>query len=376
MVAATSRAREDGRPVRRGVAPGLIAFAIALGGASAAPAQQLAYTGPRDDPVAVAVRDHLAATARDRRLGFVDLAESPPAPSRAPGLCAAGIRAYQQLDLEAAERSLDQCLAEIGRTGGAGLSPRQIADAHVYRAMVAIERQQAERARDQLIAAATVSPGYALDQARFRPSLVASFERARAAVAGAAPAVVELELPDRCDLRIDGAESTGVSALSLRPGRHYLAIRCEGFEPFAAAPTFQSPRQRYRPPLVARLPDRQRVLAATGARWILWARLDGSVLELRRLVRGEADGARRWRVEIASPARVDRIDPIVDSLVARPEPRLPERPAAPLSIRRRWYQRPWVWIAAGALAGAAIAVPFALAGDGGGGFRVVPEGVP
>ena len=344
-----------------------LAIAVIAGGALPAAAQPeppaLAYTGPADGAVATAVRERLARFARERGIGLVDLARpAPPAP-RARELLAAGIEAYHGFRYAQALASLEAAVAEVEASGAAGLERRELADLFLYRALSATETGDAEIARDNLVRAAVIHPGYPIDKARFRPSLITAYERAREAVLAVAAAEVELVFPERCEVTLDGGETSAGAVHSLRPGRHLIRARCPGKRPFAASPTFAAGRQRYAPPLEAAADPRASALAETApAPRVIWASLESGDLAIALLDRATGKTTRRWKLRLESATEVSRLDAILASVIEREF----AAPAAPPVIvekksgSRPLVRQPWFWVAVGAVAVSAVAVPLAL----------------
>jgi hypothetical protein len=343
--------------------------AVAITGAAAPVTAQtaqpaVAYTGPAQGDLATAVRAQLDGFARRRGLGLADLGTPPALPIRTKQLLASGIEAYHALDYPAAKEALDRCVAEVESTGGAALDRRELADLFLYRALGATETGAAEEARDNLIQAATIHPSYPIDKARFRPSLVASYERARDAVRALDPARVELALPDGCRVALDGGDVTGVRGHELRPGRHYIRAECPGKRPFAASPTFAAGEQRFAPDLEPLVGDRVRAMAATApAARVIWVALAASgEVDVALIDRAAGKALRRWTMRLESVAAAPRLGEVLESIIERefaapvPEPIVVERPLSPA----RWYQKPWVWIAVGAAATGAVALPLII----------------
>lgn len=343
---------------------GLIAVGLAWGAPARAQAPAaLAYTGPSSD-LGTAVRDRLARFASERGLGLADLADPRPAAGHAATLLRQATAAYFEFRYAEAARLLDQCVADIAATGAAGLSRRQLADAFLFRALARTEQGRAEEARDDLIRAATLHPAYAIDKARFRPSLVAAFERARAAAVAGPRASVSVGLPAGCELEVDAAEAGAAETLSLVPGAHFIRARCPGKQLLVARPTFVPGEQSYRPKLEPRPSDRARALGATASARLIWVSLSRErrgAVAVELVDRASGKVKRRWSLALEGPGDAARLEPVLASVLDReltpaappPEVVLRDRP-------RRWYERPWLWVAVGAAAASAAILPFAL----------------
>lgn len=326
----------------------------------------IAYTGPASGAVATAVRDQLQGFAGRRGMSFADLATPAVARSRARELLAAGIEAYHALRYANALASLESALAEVESRGGAELNRRELADLFLYRALSATETGATEVARDNLVRAATVYPSYPIDEARFRPSLVASYERARDAVRAAAAAEVELALPEGCRVWLDGGDASGVKLHSLRPGRHFIRARCPNKKPLVASPTFAAGKQRFAPTLEPAVDHRARALAATAPTpRVLWADLAGAEVSVALIDRASDKILRRWTVRVDTPAAAKKLDGVMTSIVERefaapvPDPVIVEKQAP-----RAWYEKPWLWVAVGVVGASAVAVPILILRSG------------
>lgn len=328
------------------------------------PAPAIAYTGAAAGEVPAAVRDALSGFAQRRGIGFADLATPESTEPTAKPELAAGIEAYHALKYAEALASLDRAYAEVETSGGADLDRRELADLFLYRALSATETGAAEIARDNLVQAATVHPSYPIDTARFRPSLVASWERARDAVKAEVAAEVELGLPGGCRVWLDGGDASGITSHSLRPGRHFIRARCPGKAPLVASPSFAAGKQRFAPALESVAGDRARALAATGpAAKLIWVDLggDGSIA-IALIDRAGDKTLRRWTLRVDSPGSATRLEGVLASIVDRefaapaPEPVVVQRPPPP----RRWYEKPWLWVAVGVAGASAVAVPILI----------------
>jgi hypothetical protein len=365
------------RPVAAAIAA-LLASAPSAAIAEA-PVAAVAYTGPSDG-LAAPVRERIGRFARERALGFADLADPTATTSPAPALLAKAIAAYFEFRYAEVVSLLDDAAAAISATGAADLNRRELADVFLFRALARTELGENAEARDDLVRAATVHPGYVLDPARFRPSLIAAFERARGAVGEGPRAEVELGFPPACQIWLDAASSAGAPELIAAPGVHVIRARCPGHRELVAEPTFAAGRQRYRPALEPLPGDRERVLAATAGAALIWVELSRSrpgALTVSLLDRSSREIRRRWTLRLAGADDARRLDPVLASILDRalspaaPEPRIivTERP-------RPWYRREWVWAAIGAAAAGAVILPFALSGSESSGFGVGPVEVP
>lgn len=368
------------RGSRRGSARAAVALAALIAAAVPAHAQPgaagpplIGFHAPRGAPPAAAVaKGALARAAEQRGTAFVDLSPAAPPPAEAPRDLARAIEAYHQVAYDDALARADDGLTEAATSGARGLTPAQLGELYLYRALAASELGDSARAWDDFLRAATVDPTRTLDPARFAPRVVESYQRAVAAVAAQPRLTALVEAPAACRRWLDGREATEAELGAVR-GEHIVRVECPGHAPWGASIALATDRQVIRPALVAEEPPGPAALGASAA-----ARgLDGAVLARVTTVEGRAvlvlervarDGrvARRVSATLgrdAGPAArgaLDRLLEVGGPVVATTRP-----------AERRWYEHPLVWGAVGVAVASAILVPIALSGgDGATGFDV------
>jgi len=342
----------------------MIAAALAWAAtAAAAPAADLVVFHAPDraaGPAVNAVRDALAAVARRRGAAWIDASPTAPPPPATAQAIAEAQRAYDQLQFDAAVSALDRAAAELERTGAAGLDPRGLADLFLYRGLVRVQLGDA-RAWDDLVEAAALDPGRALDPARLPPRAIEAYGRAADAVRAAPRATLTVRVPDRatgCEIAIDAARATDGKA-EVATGRHFVLVRCPGHQPWASAITTAAGAATVDAAPVREAPpgdDELAIQARTaGAHALVAVSVSGApaIATLRRMgVDGKVDD--RATVATGGAHAAEDAAAALDRLLAPPVTIAPER----------WYEKRWVWAAAGAGVAAAVLVPILLVDRG------------
>ncbi len=380
-----------GRTRALAIVPILVTAAWVGSAAAQEPIPSIALTGKASSRGALAidaVRTALIGFAAERGLGFRDLTSTTQGPDSASrDALNRAIVDYSAFRYAEAVKGLEALEPELARTGARGLSRSQLADLFIFRAMSRTELGVVDGARDDLVRAATHFPGYQLDEARFRPSLRADFERARQSVAATGLAEVSFDLEAGCLVHLDAERLNVTTLLKVPAGNHYLRVDCAGYEPFATAIVIQAGAQQIKPPLVATLTARELALSnARGAAreprgTLLWVHADVNDvgrfgIELVEIASGES--RRVWSVRVDSAEQANAVPDVLTSLLDT-EFRVATGPpiviAPPTTVR--WYQRKWVWLAIGAAAATAVILPFALRDDSTAtGFDIGVEGLP
>ena len=370
------------------------AAVAALACAAAGPA--LADTAPlfvfHAPPEAIAqaqaARAALEASAARRGSVLVDLSEPAEPAARAPAHLRRAIEAYHDLRHADALAEASAGLDEAAATGALGLSPTELSDLLLYRALALTEQGDAARAWDDFVRAAALDPARKLDPVRFAPRAVEAFARASGAVAEAPTASLTVALAPDCAVWLDGRAAQPGARLTTTRGEHYLRARCPGHAPHGERLLIAGPEHRVEPALRPRRPPTARrvreVARARGFSAALWAEAvpeaGGRALLVLRLVddtrAAGASSARRSPRRIALrigagaagavEAAVARLlEPVVEvtgPVAVRPAP------------RARWYRQPWFWGLVGAAAASAVLVPLAIDSDPPSGFDLRPGG--
>jgi hypothetical protein len=328
-------------------------------------------------PEVTAMRQALSEVARAERTTLLDLSPRLPPPAAAAAALRRAVEAWEAFRYHEALEAVTAAAAEASATGGQGLSPSELSDVFLYRALLHAQGGDTVRAWDDFVRAATVDPARRLDPLRFPPRTVETFQRAVTQVQ-AAPrgSLVVPDLPDSCHIAVDGRALAGREASSLPLGEHYLRIECPTAAPFATvvvvSQALQSVRAELRPWAI---PDDGEVLAlarARGARAVVYVRAHGtepgSTVSLRLL------GARPAQV-FAAPTEAPAALRSLIAGVVRPR-RLPLVPTVPAAAPRPppWYASPWLWAGVGAALTAAVLLPLTLDREPASGARIVVEG--
>jgi hypothetical protein len=359
---------------------------LALGLCAASAAARAADEPPlvvfHAEPVDAAVLRALEQAAERSGAALVDLSPRPEPAPEAPILLRRAIEAYHDFRYPDALASADAGLAEAARTGAAGLSATDLSDLLIYRGLAHTEQGDAARAWEDFIRAAALDPARKLDPVRYSPRVVETFGRAVKAVLGSPAATLSVKAEQRCQVWVDGRDTSGQPALSVMRGEHYLRVACPGHAIYGAVILVAALRHEVNPGLRA-LPvvtaSRARAIARErGVSRVVWAQVApaGSgppLLTLQLFVAGAARprstaavGLGNERSPAAIAAALERLIrplPVQAPVLVRPSPPTP------------WYQKPWVWGIAGAVIASAILIPFVVDSETPSGFDVRPEGM-
>jgi hypothetical protein len=165
----------------------------------------------------------------------VDLAAPPP--PRASAALATAAAFMGELRWPDALRELETAAHDAVVTGAAGLSPAELSDIYLFRAIVRQKLQPAETARiwEDYVRAATYTPERVLDPGRVSPTAVETWSRAVAAVQARASATLIVRAPADATIAIDGRTPVRSPALvpGLRPGEHLVRVEEPGRWPWA-----------------------------------------------------------------------------------------------------------------------------------------------
>jgi DNA-directed RNA polymerase subunit K/omega len=344
--------------------------------AAAAPASQPAraaivpvlWSAPdAPKPAVAAVRRALEAAAPGRTL--LDLSPAAEPPATAAERLRAGIVLYDRLRQDEARAALDEAAADATARGAAGLTPAELSDVYLYRALCAHVRGDATRAWDDFVRAAVVAPGRVLDPARFPPKAVAMMRRAKDEVAAAPRGTLSVVAPGGARVFVDAADAGVAPAQvpALPYGQHLVRVEHPGHATWVGVVHMAATAQRLEPPL-RRLqpPDDLAVAAAARDRGASHALLavvtghdGGARLEVRLVDQaGQRPFAERTRAADAATALARAVATVREPGPAVTGPAVPPaRPRPPTP----WYQRAWVWAVVGAVVvSASVAIPLAV----------------
>lgn len=316
---------------------------------------------------------------------------APEAPARAGELLAEAARAYSSMEAGRALAILGDARAELDRVGG-GEEGRGTATRLALLEALALHAAGREAEVDEALRRAlAVEPDVAIDPVEYPPWLR---ERAMALAATPLPvAALELHGAPGAEARVDGEPACVLPcAHEVRQGPHRVRVVRSGRRPFVAALTVTGPTTtlevELEPDVAALALDARGAIAAGRPPDDARAVFDGVVWATLR-----EDGARGRVLEgayypAAAPRRTATV-PLVTSDAAtleracrslvsaltaevtavppgsrlRTSRRPPARPA-------RWFESPWVWIAAGAVVAAGgIGIAVAAAAEPAGDFR-------
>jgi hypothetical protein len=334
-----------------------VAAHLALGSPAGAaePAPILYYWAPADAPAAADARGAVDDLARRRGTALLD--RSPPGPElpAAPALLRGAVEDYQGFRYEQALDKLQRALDEAGRTGAAGLSPTELSDLLIYRALVQEQRGDKPRAWDDFLRAAVVDPTRRLDPVRFSPRTVESFTRATDKVTADPPVELTLDAPAGCQIAVDGRPASAGRPLPVRRGEHYLRATCPGMLPWAERDTVDAARTLRPAPAAPQRPAPGELVADArrrGARTLIAITIGaeaGPVTALLQLY-DAGTGKERSRAVLRLGRRA------ADDLAAAADRMIDEvvHPVPIAGPQRPWYRswQAWSWVGGGMAAGA------------------------
>ncbi len=311
-----------------------------------------------------AARDALDQVARRRGTVLLDLSPRAPAAPTAPESLRRAGEAYRDFRYDAALKLLESAMAEAARTGAAGLSPAELSDLFIDRALVFTQRGDTARAWEDFTAAATLAPTRKLDPVRFSPRVIETFDRAVAAVTADPPVTLAIDAPAACSAFIDGRPTGDQRTVQVRRGEHYARVECPDRPAWGDRVLAQPDGAPVRPALPPEArPDRKAALERArrrGARTAIWAVVAATndhptlSMELVDLARGKTLATVFARIGSQSAAEIaTAADKLIDRIVAPPRPVIVAGPT-------HWYERPWVWGIGGVLAASAIILPLTL----------------
>lgn len=334
------------------------------------------YAPPHlSEPIAAGLSD----VARRDGGAFVDLSLTPEQPSTAGLALQHAVAAYQDFDYGRAMAHLRGAIEEAKVRGGSGLSSSELSDLFIYRALVRNAQGDTSAAWDDFVQAAVIDPTRHLDAVRFAPSVAASFERARTQVNGTPAVQFRVDVDRECKVLLDARPIAAASELALRAGRHFLDVRCAGFEASASLLLVDGTEMEFKPPQKAierpALDKLIEIARARGFRHLVWAHVAEQGLAtptaIFQLLRVDGSELARTSIALGSPAdnraaSQVAVTRLLDSLAPTEVVLAPVvgSPATP------WYQSPWLWATAGVVVTTAILLPFALQGDSASGFDV------
>jgi hypothetical protein len=319
----------------------LLTVAAWAGHASAAPAADVVIVWAPGHDVGM-----IATVAREAGAAVIDRSPAVPKPAEIPAMIARGIQGWDKLGYEAAWNALEDAREAIDRTGGEGVSPAQLSDLFVYRALLRKERGEPTWF-DELTAAIVIDPNRAFNAARFPPTLLDDLERARTAIAGRPSATLTVDAPVGCAIAIDGV--TSEAGAPRVPGTHWVRVTCPDHAPWGSRVDVGAPSTA----VVARP---LRLAAPSDADLLIQARTAGATAMIAAEVRGDVgtarliglDGRERDRRTVILRGGVGALADAVRELLRPP-------------TRARWYRSRWAWAIGAAVIAAAIVIPITAA---------------
>jgi len=342
--------------------------------------------------------------ARRYRLGPVEVMDVPAPPEpRAPALLATARPLVEHLKFAEAEVALDQAVAEVTSSGGAGMSTAQLADLFLYQAMAAqratfkplagpVTKIDNAKAREAYARAAVLAPDRGLEGPRYPPLAIASWALVRGEVARRPRGSLQVKASPTAEITVDGGPTklSPATALDLPYGEHFVRVEEVGRRPWAAMVLLTEPSLPVEAPATAplTLDDGQAAAHARrmAARYALVATLKtGPTLELELAMIDAATGVRRDASVIpfaaergaldAAVMRLDeearRTDLAQGAVAPLPDVQIGTVPPPPAAAGPRLADDPAAWArghwplltAVGAAVGAALVLGLAVASD-------------
>jgi len=308
----------------------------------------------------------LERVAAARGTVVIDLFAAQPAEPEAPGLLGRAIEAYHAFDYDRAIELLDRAIADAESTGARGLTPEQLADLHLFRALSRTQKSDTAAAWAELVRAAALDPTRILDSMQFPPRVVEAFGRAVTAVRDDGTVTLEFTVPQGCQVWLDARGVTPGEPIALARGEHYVRVSCPDREPYGASKlvagdTVLEPSLASRPtPSLSRAANEAK---QRGAATVLWAHESaGSEPVTFTLELADAQSQKSLGTVIVR-VKEKRLADAADRLVARTVDPPPElsivEPIPPTD--EPWYRKSWILgIAGGAAVATAILLPFVL----------------
>jgi hypothetical protein len=220
-----------------------------------------------------------AAVAR-RGQGPVEVMDipAPPAP-RAAELLKSGAALAEKLKFAEAETALDAAVAEVMAGGGEGLSPATLSELFLQQAIAAQKANWKElegpvtelapaKARQAYLRAAVLAPDRVLEQRRYPPLAIASFQLATAEVRQRPRGTLTVRARAAATINLDAwpDQSPPATARELPYGEHFVRVEEVGHQPWIAVVTLTAPALELDAPVTAPLLPDDRQAAAQARR--------------------------------------------------------------------------------------------------------------
>jgi hypothetical protein len=333
----------------------LIIACLVLASAGVAHANELAFVWwGEPDPSGV----DQAFLALARRRGAAAVRETPGRPADEPlsGRLAHALALQSSLDLKGAIAAFDEVERDAVARGGGTLSEGELTDLYAHRAGAHAALGDEADSWNDLVEAAALAPGRALDPARFPPRLIEASRRARESLPPPGTLVVSA-LPADAVIIVDGQlYGHGRVEVPRAPGRHFVRVERAGFEPSGRVVESGAGTTDVRIALTPATPPPAAELARRGA-----------LADATRTIGGYIAGGTRANVTFVLVERGGRVTgkasvPVdaeltsgaiaaaVDGLVGDADRRGTAPPPTP------WYRRPLVWGLVGGAAAVGLGV--------------------
>jgi hypothetical protein len=290
------------------------------------------YAHLPDAPENDSARRLFTAAANRYNLRPVEVVDVPaPVAPHAPDNVRIGTLNAQKMAFSEAQHDLDAAAAEVGTTGGAGLTAAELGDLYLFRAMAearadwnaqpsAAPTEARTKAFDDYLRAATLTPTRTPNARELPPQVVADFNRALEIVHKRPVGTLVVKGPADAQVALDGGAlmpiAGGVTIHDVSFGEHLIRVEQIGSATWGTIVPFGQPSVEIDVPARAALTLDDATAAAhgrrMGARFSLVAAAKGgpgSPIELRLVDTG--NGARRDSALVPSTGEAGQIDAAV-----------------------------------------------------------------
>jgi hypothetical protein len=182
-----------------------------------------------------------------RMVEVVDI-DAPPAPKTTAEL-KAGAQLVTKLSFTEAQKQLDLAASDAANSGGAGLSPSEMADIYLYRAMAiaradwkperSVDAATRARAFEDYVRAATITPDRTLNPRELPPQVLEDWEAAVAETRRRAKGTLVVRGAPKAEISVDGRPPTvttpdGAVFSGLVYGDHLVQVVEPGHAPWGS----------------------------------------------------------------------------------------------------------------------------------------------
>lgn len=175
------------------------------------------------DALQLGVSEAALGVALELGVPWHDVTPSSTEPTSLRQLLERARVSYDSLRFADVITAIDEIEGQLAKFGGPPLTPEQIADAFLYRALSREQLGDADGAWRDLVLSARIAPDRVLDPAQHAPRARAAYQRAVEAVQPQ-QTVVTLSVPDGCSFYWNGRLME--RAIRAAPGGHFARLDC------------------------------------------------------------------------------------------------------------------------------------------------------